>query len=602
MERGGSPHGDSLVVETTGLLAERGVEGVVRYPTEELVRLDHLRSEADLYLLRSNTELALSLATALEGVGARVVNTVAATMQAENKAVATAMLREAGFPQPRLLLAGKPDQLEAECAEEPLVLKPFRGHDPATLDVSFESSPELVFAQRDLPADGPALKVSVIGDEVFGVRTVGLPGSDIQGRDLVPLSPPLTDPTLTAVAAEGFLTRLGFGMVGFALPLYALSLGMGYGEIGLLYTLRSTTTLLLKPTMGRVADRFGGKRALIAAVVLRCLVSLLLAFATAPWHLFAIRSLQGTVSAVRSPSATILIAEHADKRSMASAFAWSSTARDVGASLGVGVAGLLIQATGGYRGVFLVAFGTSCAALVLVVRYVREHRKDATEPTAGSAELAPIPPHPFAYRRLYPYAGFGLMVAGSAEMMKGFFPIIATQYAHLSEGQAGLVVTASGLVFLVAGPGFGWLSDNVSRSLALGSWSVANAVSSLLYIVFPTFQGFLLARVVDDTGKAAFKPTWGAMMAEVSADDPVRRGRTVGFVDTGVTLGEILGPLVAGLLMAGFGVPVMLGVRATLSLVAEAQAIRLMRRRSFSSGPSPGEQSHHDDLLPGPRS
>jgi hypothetical protein len=50
-------------------------------------------------------------------------------------------------------------------------------------------------------------------------------------------------PTLVAVAAEGFLTRLGFSMIGFALPLYALSLGMGVAEIGLLYALRTVTTL-----------------------------------------------------------------------------------------------------------------------------------------------------------------------------------------------------------------------------------------------------------------------------------------------------------------------------------------------------------------------
>lgn len=392
------------------------------------------------------------------------------------------------------------------------------------------------------------------------------------------------DPTLGAVAAEGFLSRLGFGMISFALPLYALSLGMGYAEIGLLYTLRSITTLIVKPLMGWVADRFGGKRTLIASVVLRCLVGLLLAFATVPWHLFAIRLLHGTVSAAHTPSATVLIAEHANKRGMATTFAWYGTARDLGASLGVGAAGLLIQGTGDYRVVFLVAFATSCVALVTVVRYVREHQEATTEPDTVEADSAPVVPHPLPYRRLLPYAGFGLSVTGSAEMMKGLFPVIATQYAHLSEGQAGLVATVSGVAFLVAGPGFGWLSDNISRSLALGSRSVANVVSSLLYIVVPTFPGFLVARAVDDTGKAAFKPTWGAMLAEVSVTDPARRGRTITFVDSGVTLGEITAPLIAGLLMAGFGVPAMLTVRAGLSVLAEIQAIHFMHRGTSIPG------------------
>ena len=34
------------------------------------------------------------------------------------------------------------------------------------------------------------------------------------------------DPVVRAVVIEGFFNRLGFGMVTFALPLYALELGM----------------------------------------------------------------------------------------------------------------------------------------------------------------------------------------------------------------------------------------------------------------------------------------------------------------------------------------------------------------------------------------
>jgi MFS family permease len=389
-------------------------------------------------------------------------------------------------------------------------------------------------------------------------------------------------PTLVAVSAEGFLTRLGFGMAGFALPLYALSLGMGMAEIGLLYALRTGTTLAVKPAMGWAADRFGRKPTLVIAVALRCLVGLLLTFATLPWHLFVIRILQGTLSAARDPSVSALIAEHGDRRSMASAFSFYATARDLGHSLGFAAAGLLIEATGSYRVVFLIAFVGSCAALVTVIRYVREHREAGDEaPSKATRPADPSPERPAAisYRGLLPYAGFAVVLAGSAEMLKGLYPIIATQYAHLTAAEAGLTVSVSGVAILVAGPLFGWLSDRVSRSLALGARSIANTVSSLLYILFPSFAGFLVARVVDDTGKAAFRPTWGAMLAELSEGDRRRRARTITFVDTGYTVGEVLSPVAAGILVAAFGIPMMLGVRAGLGLVAEIQALWIFRKR-----------------------
>jgi MFS family permease len=371
-------------------------------------------------------------------------------------------------------------------------------------------------------------------------------------------------------------------MVSFALPLYALSLGMGIGEVGLLYALRTATTILVKPVMGWAADRFGRKRTLVAAVALRCLIGLLFAFASRPWHLYALRILHGTMSAARDPSATALIAEHGDKRKMASAFAWNTTARELGRSFGYGVAGLLLQATGNYRLIFLAAFFTSCAALVTVIRYVRESRESEARPVAPPLESPRRQESRIRHRGLLAYATFGLMVAGSAEMMRGLFPVIAIQYAHLTEGEAGLAASASSVVILVAGPLFGWLSDNVSRKLALGARSFANTFSSLMYIFFPSFGGFVAARMLDDTGKAAFRPTWGAILAEVSEVDPARRASTMSFIDTASTVGEALGPLGAGLLITGFGIPVMLGVRAALAVVTEIQAVRMFKKERDS--------------------
>ncbi|HSB70876.1 MAG TPA: MFS transporter [Candidatus Methylomirabilis sp.] len=402
-----------------------------------------------------------------------------------------------------------------------------------------------------------------------------------------------TNPTLVAVSAEGFLTRLGFSMVGFALPLFGLALGMSVAQVGLLYALRTATTILVKPVMGWAADRTGRKRTLVAAVGLRCVVGLLFAFAARPWHLYVLGILHGTMTAARDPSASALIAEHGDKRSMASAFAWNTTARELGRSLGYAAAGLLLQGTGSYRLIFLIAFGTSCVALVTVIRYVRESREGESTPSGQLACTPPAPRPPLSHRALLPYATFGLMVAGSAEMMRGLFPVIATQYAHLTEGQAGLAASASSIAILVAGPLFAWLSDNVSRKLALGARSFANTFSSLLYIFLPTFWGFLVARTMDDTGKAAFRPTWGAILAEISDADPANRARTISFVDTASSIGEAFGPLAAGLLITGFGVPAMLAVRAALAVVTELQAVRVFKKE----GPSPREDDRLLDAL-----
>src|ERR671914_764229 len=99
-----------------------------------------------------------------------------------------------------------------------------------------------------------------------------------------------TDPTLLAVWAEGFLTRAGYSMVGFA---------------------------------------------------------------SAPWHLYAIRVLNGAATAAREPTAMALIARHGHRDKMASAFAGYTTARNLGRAIGYAAAGLLIPLTG-YFTIFLI--------------------------------------------------------------------------------------------------------------------------------------------------------------------------------------------------------------------------------------------------------
>src|SRR5438094_6759058 len=166
--------------------------------------------------------------------------------------------------------------------------------------------------------------------------------------------------SLIAIVAEGLFSRLSFGLISFALPLYARHLGLSLSEVGILVALNSAVAVVLKPLLGWVADRFGLKRTLVAAIGLRSLVSLLLGFASAPWELFAVRSAHGLSMSLRDPSVNALIAEHGGKKSVASAFAWYQTARTVAGSMSKALAGILLTVTAAnYPLVFFVGFALS---------------------------------------------------------------------------------------------------------------------------------------------------------------------------------------------------------------------------------------------------
>ena len=138
---------------------------------------------------------------------------------------------------------------------------------------------------------------------------------------------------LLAIVAEGFLSRLSFGLISFALPLYAYRLGMKLSEIGILSSINLVVAMAFKPLMGAMADRFGLKRSFTAATGLRSAVSLALAFVSSPWQLLVFRSAYGVSQSVRDPALNALLAEHGGKKMVASSFGWYSTAKSVGGSL-----------------------------------------------------------------------------------------------------------------------------------------------------------------------------------------------------------------------------------------------------------------------------
>jgi mannitol-1-phosphate 5-dehydrogenase len=201
LERGSPPRLNPVVAEVGARLRQRGVEVVMRYPEEEVVRLDRLSVDADLYLLKSNTELGLSLATAVEGLGGRVLNSAWATALAKNKVAAAAALLQAGVPTPPSLVAGRPAQLVPRLASGPLVLKPYRGHYGAGIAVVDtpdavplpEAYPDVVFAQKYLARARTDLKVFAIGDDVFGVRKTFSAGSFLQAGEPTTLSPQIEE-------------------------------------------------------------------------------------------------------------------------------------------------------------------------------------------------------------------------------------------------------------------------------------------------------------------------------------------------------------------------------------------------------------------------
>jgi ribosomal protein S6--L-glutamate ligase len=160
------------------LLRQRGFIVTSGIAEEALLSPDELDAEHDLYVLKSQTELALSVAGVLHDRGGRFVNPYPACALLQNKITAAGRLAASRVPVPRSWVTGDLALLHELAAAHPLVIKPYRGHrgagvvvirSPADL-AALPPPAQPLLVQQFIAGAGGDLKVYVAGDQVFAVR------------------------------------------------------------------------------------------------------------------------------------------------------------------------------------------------------------------------------------------------------------------------------------------------------------------------------------------------------------------------------------------------------------------------------------------------
>jgi ribosomal protein S6--L-glutamate ligase len=191
-----------VLLEAYGILRARGYEVDDAIPEETAVQADVVDPEHDLYVLKSHTQLALSLAGVLHARGARMLNPYLSCVTAQNKIVVSRLLRAAGVPTPRTWVTGDGTTLDGLVGDGALIVKPYQGHrgagvqvvhDARALTAAVAGTAGPVVVQEHIPGPGEDLKVYVVGEQVFAVRK---PFSEtsfaVPGRP-VPVDPEVRD-------------------------------------------------------------------------------------------------------------------------------------------------------------------------------------------------------------------------------------------------------------------------------------------------------------------------------------------------------------------------------------------------------------------------
>lgn len=155
------------------MLEHRGFAVTRCVPEETLLSPDKLHADHDVYVLRSRSDLALSVAGVLHERGGRFINPYPACALLQNKITASSALAAAGVPVPPSWVTGDFSLLRDLASQQPLIVKPARtqrGPGPVVVrspsDLTGMAAPtQPMIVQPLIP--GEDLKVYVVGEHVM---------------------------------------------------------------------------------------------------------------------------------------------------------------------------------------------------------------------------------------------------------------------------------------------------------------------------------------------------------------------------------------------------------------------------------------------------
>jgi len=350
------------------------------------------------------------------------------------------------------------------------------------------------------------------------------------------------------------------------------TLNAGPAFLGVVEGLAEALAAFVKIGAGALSDRMPRRKpAVVAGYGLSSLVRPLVALATAPLHVLAVRLLDRLGKGVRSAPRDALLAEVTPADQRGRAYGFHRAMDNAGAVVGPLLASAALLFTRDLRVVFGLAAIPAVVAMGTLVFVVREEARPPAEPPApaaseGGGGSGPMR-QPF---RLYLLVLAVFTLGNSSDA----FLLLRAQEAGVDLTFIPLLWSFHHLVKAAAGTAGGALSDRVGRRRAiLAGW----AVYALAYAGFAMARSPLQVSVLFAVYGLFHALTEGperALVADLAG--PAERGRAFGLYHA--VTGAMLLPasLVTGLLWQAQGAAAALGLGALLAGLAALGLWRLV--------------------------
>lgn len=184
------------------------------------------------------------------------------------------------------------------------------------------------------------------------------------------------------------IIQVATGSIAPILTLYVRELAGNVGNIafisGMIASVPGVAALMSAPRLGRLGDRIGPEKILVAALLISALLLVPMAFVQTPWQLGLLRFLLGAADGALLPAVQTLLVYNATHQIAGRVFSYNQSFRDIGNVTGP-LLGAAVSANYSFRAVFCV---TAVVVLFNAVYSWISLQRPARQPAADTSLAA----------------------------------------------------------------------------------------------------------------------------------------------------------------------------------------------------------------------
>ena len=368
-----------------------------------------------------------------------------------------------------------------------------------------------------------------------------------------------TRPLLTCCAITALIHAATYMLMAL-LPIHLVRLGGTKMQVGMLFSVSTLISMVLRPVVGGWIDRFGVRRVVLPGVLTLAATSLAFHLAATPAAVVALMAGLGVSNGLISTSASVLAAQATVPERRGEALSVYYVATSLGFAVGAPT-GFVLFDVGGMRLNFLVVTGAAAVMSGLALSLRAPPRSEG---------LAAAPGFRLWSRPALPAAGALILTIMGHSSVYGFLPLYAI--ANGAGRHVGWFFTLFSVWIILCRLVLRRISDRLGRTRVLIPAMGATAAAYLVLTQPPTAASLAVAAVLLATGGSVLYPTLLALVVDRAPAG--ERGLAVGTLSGAFDLGVVVGSLLLGLVVerisygAGFAMAATTTVLGLLTFVA----------------------------------